>query len=150
MNRTSLRILFDVNVLISALVYGGSPRKVVDLVIDGTHVFLTSREIQTQLLNTLEYKKFQARLKSMDVTPKQLVTPVVVASEVVSPATIPANSVRDLKDVMILAAAVGGRADYLVSGDKDLTSIQHFQNVKIVTPAQLLSILIDDQQNEAL
>lgn len=41
---------------------------------------------------------------------------------------------------MILAAAVGGLATHIITGDKDLTSLGMYRDVTIVTPAQFIEL----------
>ena len=41
----------------------------------------------------------------------------------------------------LLAAAIEGRADYVMTGDKDLLDLKAYKGVRIVTPAQFLKIL---------
>jgi putative PIN family toxin of toxin-antitoxin system len=61
------------------------------------------------------------------------------ASELVDPIPI-APVCRDPKDQIFLEAAVGGKAEYLVSGDKDLIVLKNIRGIPIVTPAQFLRI----------
>jgi putative PIN family toxin of toxin-antitoxin system len=42
---------------------------------------------------------------------------------------------RDPSDDKFLELAVGGRADLIVSGDRDLLALNPFRNIPIVTPA---------------
>jgi len=42
---------------------------------------------------------------------------------------------------MILATALDGNADYVVSGDKDLLAVREFKGVKVLTVDQMLKIL---------
>ncbi|HMQ01837.1 MAG TPA: putative toxin-antitoxin system toxin component, PIN family [Candidatus Doudnabacteria bacterium] len=46
------------------------------------------------------------------------------------------NIVRDPEDNKILESAVESKADYLVTRDNDLLSLDSFQGIKIVTPAE--------------
>ncbi len=46
---------------------------------------------------------------------------------------------RDITDNQVLETAVNGKCDYLITGDKDLLSIEKYSNIKIVTPNQFLS-----------
>jgi predicted nucleic acid-binding protein len=57
------------------------------------------------------------------------------------PADVPEDAVRDPKDRMILACAVGGKADIIVSGDKDLVVLKAYQGISIVTPSDFLGIV---------
>ncbi len=47
---------------------------------------------------------------------------------------------KDPADDRILECAVGGDADYLVSGNKHLLEVREFQGIKIVTSKQMLEI----------
>lgn len=66
------------------------------------------------------------------------------AAERVQPSAAVPISVRDAKDVPILAAALGGRADYLVTGDKDLLVLRddpRLDRLAIVTVAEFVRVL---------
>jgi putative PIN family toxin of toxin-antitoxin system len=49
--------------------------------------------------------------------------------------------VRDPFDEMFLACAQLGRADYIVTADKDLLSLAEYEGTRLVTPAQFLAAL---------
>jgi len=48
---------------------------------------------------------------------------------------------RDPRDDMFLEAAVNGRADVVVTGDKDLLSLHPFSGITIVTPSDYLALV---------
>ena len=48
---------------------------------------------------------------------------------------------RDLKDNFILALSIDGNADYIVTGDKDLLSLNGFKGKKIVTINEFIKII---------
>lgn len=65
-------------------------------------------------------------------------------AERIHPSAADLPSVRDPKDEPILAAAVGGVADYLVTGDKDLLVLRddpRLASLEIVTIAEFLRVL---------
>ncbi|MFW6075878.1 MAG: putative toxin-antitoxin system toxin component, PIN family, partial [Chloroflexota bacterium] len=45
------------------------------------------------------------------------------------------------EDDLILATAISGNADYLVTGDRDLLDLDRFHSTRIVTPRDFLDIL---------
>jgi len=47
---------------------------------------------------------------------------------------------RDSKDNFLLSLAVDGKADYLITGDKDLLTLQKFKKTKIVALTGFLSV----------
>ena len=52
-----------------------------------------------------------------------------------------APHLRDQRDLPVLAAAVGGHADLMVTGDKDLLVLREFQGIGIVNPVEPLRTL---------
>jgi len=51
---------------------------------------------------------------------------------------------EDPDDDVVLATALEGRAEYLVSGDKHLLSLREFRGIRIVTVREMLETLRDD------
>ena len=62
-------------------------------------------------------------------------------ADVVSPSRLPKPICRDPDDDWVLATAVAGEADVIVSGDKDLLILKRFQGIPIVTPRGFLELL---------
>lgn len=62
------------------------------------------------------------------------------ATVVAGPLTI-SRTARDPYDDHILACAKHGHADYVVSGDQDLLSLDRFEGIPIVTPSVFAAIL---------
>ena len=52
---------------------------------------------------------------------------------------------RDRKDDFVIAHGVVARADFLVSWDKDLTDLAEVEGMRVVTPAELLAILREQE-----
>ena len=48
---------------------------------------------------------------------------------------------EDPSDNKFLEAAIEGKADYIVSGDKDLLRVKNFMGIEIISPAEMVSIL---------
>lgn len=53
------------------------------------------------------------------------------------------NVITDEADNRILECAVGGKADFIVSGDRHLKDLKRFQAIRIVDPATFLMIIED-------
>lgn len=47
----------------------------------------------------------------------------------------------DPKDNMILECAVGGKADYIVSGDRHLLSLKEYKGIKILTAREFIELV---------
>lgn len=54
--------------------------------------------------------------------------------------------IRDPKDIVILATALDGHADYLVTGDKDLLVLANHKSIRplqIITPTEFLHLYMN-------
>jgi predicted nucleic acid-binding protein len=49
---------------------------------------------------------------------------------------------RDKKDDIFLDCSVEGKADYLITGDKDLLDIGHYQGINIVTSGTFVKMVL--------
>jgi putative PIN family toxin of toxin-antitoxin system len=140
----TLQVVVDTNLIVSAFLWGGLPEKLISELLARRIPMLTTQAMIDELGATLRKPKFASRFQAKGVTPDELMDGYRQMTQLVTPAEIPDGSVRDPKDRIILAAAVGGSASHLVqvhiSGDKDLTSLQQYNEVIILTVAQFLAI----------
>ena len=129
------RIVLDTNVLISGLLSATStPARAVDRAIrNGQLVASTAalRELMTKLLSP-RFDRFVSR-DSRDALLLRL-APLVEIVKIVQ--TV--QACRDPRDDKFLEAAVNGRADVIVTGDRDLVTLHPFRGIAIVTPAGYL------------
>ena len=102
----------------------------------------SSEEILAELLSVLSRPHLQVRLTARKRTPEEVVTKIRRIAFLVEPAEIiPPTGLRDLKDLPILRCAVGGQAQIIVSGDRDLLELKEFQGIPILTPRRLLAAM---------
>ncbi len=138
----TLQVVVDTNLIVSAFLWGGPPGKLISVLLTRGVPVLTSQAMIDELDATLRKPKFDSRFQAKGVTPDELMDEYRQMTQLVTPAEIPYDSVRDPKDRIILAAAVGGSASHLISGDTDLTTLQQYNEVVILTVAQFLAMLI--------
>ena len=122
------------NVFVSGLVYGGNPGKVVRLVKELKLRAVVSPDTAVELVTKL--KKFNLAARAIE----DLV--YVIDTEGIK--VVPRQrlrKVRDPKDNMFLEAAQQGKADYLITGDKDLLVLKQFRRTKIVKPKEFLATI---------
>lgn len=129
--------------MLSALLWRGIPGQVLDAVFDEKYRSVMSEAILAELSEVLSRDKFAINVRERGFMVAEIVNKIRLASEIINPTTIMDVPVRDPKDIMLLECAASGGVDYLVSGDKDLTSLVEYRETKIVTPAIFLEILGD-------
>jgi len=61
--------------------------------------------------------------------------------KVVTPPKLESQVCRDPDDDNILAAALGGNCDCIITGDKDLLTLKSFAGITIVDPAEAVTLL---------
>jgi putative PIN family toxin of toxin-antitoxin system len=88
-----------------------------------------------------EVDEVLSRIPGVPITTRHTAVKVLMES---CRMVIPAEGtweVRDSEDLPIVGTAVAGQVDYLVTGDKDLLSVQKVDTVLIVTPRSFASIV---------
>ena len=129
-----LRAVLDSNVLVSALAFKGVPMQVVQNVFIKKFQPLTSIFIAEEVKRTLTDKLGLGRAEA-----EFLLDTYESVAEIILPEDIEPTS-RDPKDDPILAVAIAGEADYVVTGDNDLLILKEFQGIKIISPAEFLKV----------
>lgn len=126
------RVLVDTSVLISAIVFGGPPRSVLELGLRGRTRLVTSR----YLLGELE-RVLVSRFHFSPEAAREVGTELESASLLVDPTEVPRVS-RDRADDEVLAAAHVGQARWVVTGDQDLLALITYKRIAILSPRRFL------------
>ena len=130
-----LRVVLDTNVLVSGSAYPGSvPGRIVSTWRDGGLDVVLSRDILDELTRVLP------RLERIHMTPaeiRDLVDSLMFIADVVEPDGVPDAKLRDPADQAVLLTLAASKADYLITGDRDLLALAGWYS--IVTPADFWS-----------
>jgi putative PIN family toxin of toxin-antitoxin system len=125
-----MRVLLDTNVLIAAFITHGTCSDLFEHCIR-QHEIVTSKFILGELEGHLR-KKF--KFPEADV--REVMDILNGAGRIVDPVSLKKAVCRDPDDDMVLATALSGNVDCIVSGDKDLTVLKIFENIPILKPAE--------------
>lgn len=138
--RSAPRVVLDTNVVLSALLFGQGRLVPLRLAWQrATFDPLVSKATIGELLRTLAYPKFKLTAEDRHELLADYLPLCTTTAMPGKPPRTPAR--RDPFDVPFLELAVVGRADYLVSGDKDLLSMTGRIRCRIVTADEFLSIV---------
>jgi len=130
-----VRFCLDTNVLVAAFATRG-------LCADVFRAVLAEHELVCGEVILEELRAVLARKLRLPKARIQAVTEVFVGFEVIpKPAEPSPIRIRDRADRWILATAVAGRADVLVTGDEDLLSVAAQAPLPIVTPRAFWELL---------
>lgn len=132
-----IRVVLDSNVLISSLFWKGPSRHIVDLAIANKIDAVTSPDILEEIESVL-YEDFP--VVSYERI-EEIIRDILSYSRLVVSRKITVKGLRDIKDTKIITCAMGGEANYIVTGDKDLLVLKEYKSIKIVTPNVFLNLL---------
>ena len=130
------RVVVDTNVLISSLFLTTStPAKAVEKAATNAQLVATTETLR-ELIEVLLLHKFDRyvrrdRREALLERVASLVEIVQVLQSI--------RASRDPTDDKFLEAAVNGRADVIVTGDRDLLDLNPFRGIAVVTPAAYLA-----------
>lgn len=128
-----LKVVCDTNIYISALIFGGSPEKIILLAKDGLFQVYISPAILGEIKSTLKDK-----FSWSDTMIKKTINHVEQFARVIDP-KIKLNAVpSDSDDNIILECAVSAKATVIVTGDKDLLRFKSYEKITILNPKQFL------------
>ena len=134
MDENLVKVLLDTNILISAMVFGGKPKQILNSILEEEFLAITSPILLAELKEVLN-KKFPQRETDFTLTIKNIeeIFRTIQPKEII-------NILRDDDDNRVLEAAIEGNCEYIVTGDKELLRLKSYQNVKIVTAGEVLKL----------
>jgi len=126
-------VLFDTNIYISAILFGGKPKELITLARSGELEVVISEHILWEIREVLsrKFKVPETRLNAIEHDVLNLAKLIHVSSEldVIS---------QNAADNKILACAVDGHVDAIITGDNHLLSLEKYQNILILTPQKFI------------
>jgi len=129
-----MRVVPDTNILVSAIVFGGLPGRLVEIAAQGHIQLILSPPLIEELREVLRRK-----FGFSDTATYQAETLFRRISIVVEPQREVTIVREDPEDNRVLEAARAGDADIIVSGDHHLLGLKRFGNTPIMNPRELLS-----------
>jgi uncharacterized protein len=129
-----MRVVLDTNVLISALLFDGSPEKVVLSMLNGIEELILSPYIVAETTRILE-NKFGVEPSSLELLQQLLSESELLYFQPFL------NVIEDEPDNRIVETAVKGKAAYIVTGDKLLLKLKQYEDISIVSITEFLEII---------
>ncbi len=122
------RVILDTNVVIASFAAHGLCESVFELCLERHDLFVSKH-----LIDELRSKLIE-RLKMPGSVVNEIVELYSSHATCLVPVELPGSSCRDPDDIPVLGLAVAASADYIVTGDKDLLTLEQFSDIPIVNP----------------
>lgn len=130
-----MRLVLDTNVVVSALLWGGAPRLLLETGRDRRTELFTSAPLLAELTDILVRPKFGKKIAASLLSVDQLVDRYAELAMLVRPASMP-RVAPDPDDDVVIGTALSAMADFIVTGDRQLLSVADHQGVRIVTVSE--------------
>jgi putative PIN family toxin of toxin-antitoxin system len=130
-----LRVVLDTNVLISAILFGGKPRQILEKAIRGEIRLSISEPILEELSGVLRRSKF-------DYSPEMIqfiLTELTGIADFVNPSEAIDIVLEDPDDNRILECAVEAEANYIITGDFHLLKLSRYRNIEVLNGIEFLT-----------
>lgn len=136
MNSERISVVFDTNIYISSVVFGGKPGDIYLIALNGEIDLYISTLIKKEVKDCLQLK-FNWETEKVHDYIEQIsrVTHLMETDNTLQ------GVCRDPEDDHVLSLATTANADYIVSGDKDLLTLKVFNGIKILNAASFLRLL---------
>jgi uncharacterized protein len=134
------RWVLDTNVVASALLWGRTPREIMQAARQRRVTLFTSAPLLAELTNILARRKFEKKILASGFTIDQLVDRYVALTNLVRPVAV-SGIAPDPDDDVVIGTALAAKAEFIVTGDEGLLSVAEYRGIQILTIRQTLAVL---------
>ena len=137
-----IRAVLDTNTLVSAiLVPGGLPARILLAAYANVFLCFSSAVIISEVIRTLGRERIRRKYR-LDPGIISRIEAFLSSDPVRVPLTASVRGVASHpEDDLILATALSARADYLVTGDRQLQALRSYEGIQVVSPREFAAIL---------
>lgn len=131
-----IKVCLDSNIFISALLFDGKPEEILFMASSGEIKITVSPGLIEEVKKNLvkKFHRSEAEVRKLLKAITSISQLVILRSKI--------RVIEYLPDNKILATALEGQVDYIVTGDsKHLLPLKEFKGIPIVTPTKFLAIL---------
>jgi putative PIN family toxin of toxin-antitoxin system len=135
-----VRVVADTNTVLSAFLWGGTPRAILDAAREERISLHTSPALLAELEDVLSRAKFAARIGQVGSTVANVLAEYRSLVVIELPMPIEPTA-RDPDDDAVLACALAADAKLIVTRDQDLLTLTTFRSIAILPAARALELI---------
>ena len=138
---TKVKVVLDTNIWLSGIFWDGEASKIIEKAEKNEFEILISENILSEIVNVITREsKFQKHIINFKTSIEDILRTILSISTLIKTKSTLNIIKSDPKDNIILEAALDGKADYIISYDRDLLNMLEFREIKIVNPSEFLKI----------
>ena len=131
--QNNLRVVLDTNIFVSGLLFGGKPRALINLARAKKIQAVSSLPLLAELAYVLHNKfDFDEKKIKLYLSKLEKILDIVYPEKKI-------KVLRDEPDNRVLEAAVTGKCNYIITGDRELLNLKKFRRVRILTTTEFLN-----------
>jgi uncharacterized protein len=131
-----VKVVIDTNIFISGIFWSGTPHEVLNLWIQNKFKVIFTLEMLDECFRVLKEFGFNKDPSLAEEWIVFISKNVVIVDKIFN-----FDLCRDKDDNKFINCALSGKANYIVTGDKDLLDLKKINEIKIITPKQLLILI---------
>ncbi|MGD0630162.1 MAG: putative toxin-antitoxin system toxin component, PIN family [Terracidiphilus sp.] len=143
-----MRVVLDTNVVVSALLWSGVPRRLLRTLAESDVLLFSSTSLLAELTDVLSRAKFEKRIALLHSTSEEFVDLYAGCVLIVRPISVP-RLAPDPDDDLVIGTALAAEAALIVTGDKPLLSVGTCEGGRIVTVREAIEIIALDSFRES-
>lgn len=139
-----MKVTSDVNILVSSMIAPfGTPRSIITAWREGSLELVISNGIINEVAEKLKLPRIKKKYKLTDKQIKSAITTLKYNAQLSEPQEIQSVT-GDPEDDYVLATALQGGAEYLITGDIPLQNLKVYRSVKILSPKEFIKVFKKD------
>ena len=132
-----IKVAADINVYISAVLFGGKPEEIRKFARGGKIELLISETILAEMAGILKRK-----FNWLDWQISEVIKDIRAITILITPTSTLSVIKEDEPDNRVLECAAEGKAQYVISGDEHhLQPLKEYRGIKILSPAQFIELM---------
>jgi len=137
-----MKVVVDTNVIVSGLLWGGPPNRILRWVREGFLEILACEETTAEVRRVIQYKRFSKRLSDLNTSSNEVFSYFMnLIKFVPTPETIPHVIKKDRFDNIFLALALENKGHLIISGDRHLLDLREYKDIQIVMPSEASRVI---------
>jgi putative PIN family toxin of toxin-antitoxin system len=139
-----VKAVADTNVVISGLLWSGNPGRILEAAALGEITLYTSPALVSELAETLGAAKLQKRIDTAGLTVQELLRRYLDVALLTQPSQVEPVVPNDPDDDHVIAAAIAGGVDIIISGDTHLLRLGQHAGIRVLRPAAAAELIDTD------